>query len=289
MLAGVLALSACAPGDAESADPTLPSASSGIPSAEPSHLADADYDGYDVSFPQCVEIPDTDVDQDITNDVQVLTTFKPKASKFTVVGVNGELPSLFNPCFKDQLSRAAEAIGEANKLDISTYVTAANPGNEPGENGAAHIKNWPKSGENRYGACDNEDDSACAYEYGRTRAEADLQRIPGWLARVWIDVEPEYSWSKKTANHADLEAMVEAFEAQGKQVGIYSSPEIFSNIVGKVPKDSSLYGLDNWMLGATEIGGAQANCAIKSFNGGNVVMAQAAAIEAGEVDRNVIC
>lgn len=104
--------------------------------------------GYDISWPQCNQQPRL-----------------PDSASVAIIGLSGTLANNFNPCFKAQMGQAKQLI--MSKDNISVYVNTANPGSEPG------ISDWPKSGETPYGTCDGRDTAACAYEYGRERAEAD--------------------------------------------------------------------------------------------------------------------
>jgi hypothetical protein len=269
-LVGLTVLAACSSTEAEPIESPTPTATTeqGKPKAPEETKAAVDDIGYDISFPQCGQP-------------------LPQPGAFAIVGINGELPSLFNPCSRRQIEWAKQSSGQTSQPKVAVYVTAANPGNEPGDNGAAHIPNWPLAGANRYGVCDNGDTEACAFQYGKARAEADIKHIPLKIIRkLWIDVEPEYSWSHQPGNRAALEAMVETFDEAGLDVGIYSSNDILKSIVGNVSQGSSLYGLENWMLGARSVGQARQNCQLPSFTNGKVTVAQ---IVGGVVDQNVAC
>lgn len=224
--------------------------------------------GYDVSFPQC--------------DANL-----PAAGAFTIVGVNEYLPTIPNPCFQELAEWAEGASGTTGQPALAVYATAANPA-------AEDVPTWPQSGENMYGSCAGEDSQACAYQYGQDRITNNLQTIAPRSAsglKWWIDVEPEYSWETggdgQQRNRAVLEGMVQTLQGQGAEVGIYSSPTIWQDIVGHTPADSSLNGLDIWMQGGQDLEQAEANCDMPSFTGGQVVIAQAAT--EGYLDRNVIC
>ncbi len=224
--------------------------------------------GYDVSFPQC-------------------NTQLPPAGSFTIVGVNEYLPTFPNPCFPELAQWAEGATGDTSQPALAVYATAANPA-------AEDVPTWPQAGENMYGDCSGEDSQACAYQYGQDRIINNLQTIAPRQAsglKWWIDVEPEYSWETggdgQQRNRAVLEGMVQTLQEQAAEVGIYSSPSIWQEIVGQTPADSSLNGLGIWMQGGQDLEQARANCDTPSFTGGPVVIAQAAT--EGYLDRNVIC
>ena len=54
--------------------------------------------------------------------------------------------------------------------------------------------------------------------------------------------------------------MTAYLQAQGARVGLYSTGQQWSQIVGRVPADSNLAGRDSWLAGSTSVGGARAAC-----------------------------
>ena len=248
----VLALAAC--GEKQT-DADAPQAAAGmLPDTVKSGQV-----GYDVSWPQ--------------GDSGLRP---PKNAAFVIVGLNHDVANDWNQHFGKQ---SADAAG--------MYVHTANAGSK-------QASKWPDSGKNRYGTCEGDDNLACDYEYGRMLAEGDLKQAAKYGADslpVWLDVEVEnYSWQKKPArNRAALEGMVKVFTDNGNPVGIYSDAESMRHIAGKIPSDSELSGLPNWILGAgvDTKEKAQAHCDSAGFTG-QVVLAQMAG-DKFPIDRNLAC
>jgi hypothetical protein len=225
--------------------------------------------GYDVSFPQCGQELPTD-------------------GSFMVVGVNGDHPNTPNPCFKDEMQLAKKLPGIGKIPGAMIYATAANPSED-----IAQVSSWPAAGKNTYGACAHNDTAACSYEYGAARAQADLKTIDEKNLkgqRIFIDVEPEYSWAgldthakqpalEQRENRAALEGMVNTFEQQGMKVGVYSNAATWEQVVGEPNATTPLDKLTVWMMG---------NTCNSSFTGGDVLMTQQAQA-AGGIDTNTPC
>ena len=201
----------------------------------------------------------------------------------------------------------------------SVYVNTGDPGNMSGR---TPVADWPKSGTTPYdGTCTTTtvtsrgrtytvgaDSTACAWEYGHERATQDLS----WLSKEasaidsqrtssvttspssypwWLDVETANSWQTGTAgiamNVADLQGMVTAFHtASISVVGVYSTTSQWSQIAGTTTSASgSLYGLPDWVPGASSLTGAKANCNLASFTQGKVVLTQ----WTGTFDNDHVC
>lgn len=92
----------------------------------------------------------------------------------------------------------------------------------------------------------------------------------------WLDVEIDNSWSvNKTNNVADLEGMVDYFQSIGARVGLYSTQYQWNQTAGTVDSSSSLYGLDSWLAGASNLSDAQLMCNPEnSLTGGAVSLVQ---------------
>jgi hypothetical protein len=215
----------------------------------------------------------------------------PAGQAFGVVGVNAGTATTTNPCLADQLAWAATSTGGTGQPLVQVYVNTANPGLEAAV--------WPTtSPKNRYGTCDTTANRGntlpCAYEYGRLRAQEDVQSrgVPNARSLMWwLDVELENSWSTTSTgrNVASLEGMADHLRSYGvKGVGIYSTHFQWQQIVGaSVKADSPLRGLPSWLAGTGDVDGARAGCWLTGFTSGSrVVMTQY--IEGG-FDRNHSC
>jgi hypothetical protein len=226
------------------------------------HVARTTPLGVDVGWPQC--------DADLPTD-----------QAFGIVGVNYKKPRFFNPCFTEQLAWAARSSGARSQPKVQLYVNTANP--------AKTSDVWPCAGVT----------TACARKYGVDRAREDLEVVVAagldpadhvW----WLDVEDGNSWERTSSgrarNRAVLEGMVAALRTGGvKTVGLYSTREQWTGIVGSVPSGSNLRGLPTWLTGRTAIGIAPARrmCADAPLTpGGTVRMVQ---FVEGGFDRNYVC
>ena len=213
----------------------------------------------------------------------------PTDRAFGIVGVNGGTATSFNPCRAAQMTWAAGSSGGTSQPLVQLYVNTANPGEIKDE-----VTTWPTTGSTPYGACTGKTDRACAYEYGRLRAVADLAQVASPAAYVWwLDVETENTWDDSlpgwaTRNRAVLEAMVDEFTRVGVvDVGLYSTAYQWGQIVGTVPSGSSLLGRPTWLAGATGVGTARKKCASAALTaGGTVELVQ---FVEGGFDRNYVC
>ena len=136
---------------------------------------------------------------------------------------------------------------------------------------------------------------ACAWQYGFDKATQDAtwlgaaasainsQSPPVTVAGTaasypwWLDVETANTWqSDTTMNVADLQGMIAGLQAAGATtVGAYSTSGQWNTITGGTSSASgSLYQIPNWIPGARNLSGAQANCAQTSFTGGTITVTQ---------------
>lgn len=191
----------------------------------------------------------------------------------------------------------------------SVYVNTGDPGNV---SGTTVIADWPKTGSSPYGTCTTtnvkirgktytvgQDSAACAWVYGDEKATQDLTWLSAAAGAIdaqqstvpvpkgpatypwWLDVETGNTWQSGTSgiamNVADLQGMVVAFEAAGiptTSVGIYSTASQWGQIAGTTTATTAdLYGLADWIPGASTLTGAQANCALPPFTGGTAKVA----------------
>lgn len=210
--------------------------------------------GYDVSYPQCgVELP--------------------HERAFAVVGVNGGLSTRANPCLREQLSWAAASTGVVEGQPATQlYLNTANPGQLRDQ-----VTTWPERGDTPYGACDGANSTACSWQYGWERARnsvvsffvpaARAARMDSQPSRYtwWLDVETMNTWQSGSGealdrNQATLEGMTAYLLSRDAQVGVYSTNQQWSRIVGDVDRGSNLAPLDSWLAGATSLQEATAAC-----------------------------
>jgi hypothetical protein len=250
-------------------------AAPGVASAAPTAV------GYDVSYPQCDSV-------------------LPASRAFVVIGVNGGLSTRTNPCLTEQLEWAwgsAGAVGAQPKVQL--YLNSANPGQVPEQ-----VSTWPIQGATPYGTCDGSNSMACSWQYGKERAlnsfvsfftpAARAARIDSQPARYtwWLDVETMNTWQAGSPqalarNRASLEGMTAYLLSRGARVGLYSTRQQWTEIVGTVPSGSNLTGLDSWLAGATTSTGAKAACSSTPLvAGGRVILGQY--VDA-ELDRDYSC
>jgi len=237
--------------------------------------------GYDVSYPQC-------------------GTSLPRDRAFAVVGVNGGLSTRANSCLAAQLTWAWGSSGAVlSQPRAQLYLNTANPGEV-----RTQVTTWPKTGSTPYGACDGSNSDACSWEYGWERAQNSVVSYFTPAARAasvdgrpssytwWLDVETMNTWqSGSTAalsrNRATLEGMTTFLTSQGGRVGLYSTGQQWTQIVGTVPVGSPLAGRDSWLAGATSPSGAQTACRKAPLvPGGRVTLGQ---YVQGGLDRDLSC
>jgi hypothetical protein len=200
--------------------------------------------GADVSYPQC-------------------TRALPTSYDFLILGVNGGVATNANRCLQNELIWATDAQAHA----ITPPVFYANTGNPIDV--TPTVADWPRSSNpliDPYGLCRGNSSSACAWQFGYERAQADASAVTSrfW----WLDIEPANSWAQNLqTNRAVLQGMVYAFTIAGAGVGVYSLPAWWNQIIGIAPKHSSLYGLPEWLPGAENKSEAITNCQQSTFTG----------------------
>ncbi|MCV2489613.1 hypothetical protein OF117_09570 [Geodermatophilus sp. YIM 151500] len=238
--------------------------------------------GYDISHPQCS------------------SATLPEERAFAVVGVNGGLATRTNPCLADQLRWAADSSGSVDgQPEVQLYLNTANPGEV-----REFVVTWPSEGDTPYGGCTGDNDEACSWQYGYERAQNSVVSFFKPAARAaristqperytwWLDVETMNTWQSGSfeafaRNRATLEGMVAYLESEDAEVGLYSTSYQWTRIVGRVPADSPLIGLDSWLAGATSLEEARDNCRRDPLvPGGEVVLTQ---YVVDRLDRNHSC
>jgi len=220
--------------------------------------------GYDISYPQCGGA-------------------YPTNPAFGIVGVNRGIVFSGNPCLgagsgPSQLAWA----GPGAQL----YANTGNPGPQL----SSH---WP-SGQTSPRACatsanPNPDTADCAYDYGWNAAADSYSRAVaayislGWADagatrtpvanHWWLDVETANSWRDDTSlNVAALRGAVDYLNSIGAaSVGIYSSPRMWSQVVGS---SSAFAALPSWVAGASTLSGARKGCNGPGLTGGPIQLTQ---------------
>jgi hypothetical protein len=237
--------------------------------------------GYDVSYPQC-------------------DTSLPRDRAFAVVGINAGLSTRRNPCLAAQLTWASGSSGAVPAQPrAQLYLNTANPGEV-----RAQVTTWPGTGLTPYGSCDGTNSAACSWQYGWERAQNSVVTffIPAArAARVdnrpssytwWLDVETMNTWQSGSPdalarNRAALEGMTAYLLAGGGRVGLYSTAQQWTQIVGAVPATSNLAGRDSWLAGASSSADAQTGCLKPALvPDGQVSLTQ---YVRGGFDRNLSC
>lgn len=247
--------------------------------------------GVDVSYPQCGS--------------RLLS-----GQAFGIVGVNGGLVNDYNSCLASEWTYALASAGTTSQPKAQTYLNTADPGNGVADwPSPTNYGSYPDSTLNTpYGHCTYASGSsgagamstACAYVYGYDMVVGGISDgsnglIPGDLSvfhsatggtlnaqPVWLDVETGNSWQSGSSglnmNVADLDGMVAALRANNAlaAVGIYSTAYQWNQITGSPTGTSagSLWGLSDWVPGATRQSGAVTNCAQTSFTAGTLSLTQ---------------
>ncbi|MDX6273185.1 MAG: hypothetical protein QOJ92_395 [Frankiales bacterium] len=219
--------------------------------------------GWDVSYPQC-------------------GAALPATSQFAVVGVDGGRVWSANACLSSELAWASRSSEGAPQY----YVNTGNPG-------PRISTKWPSGQQSprvcaaSYPANDSVD---CAYDYGWNAAADSYSRAVTAASSAgvrapaasawWLDVETGNSWETlqygaTTAYQANDRAALDGqrayLRAQGvSAVGVYSTSYQWGQIVGGAGFDAA----PAWYAGAGSKSTAQSHCAVTSFTGGPVVLAQ---------------
>lgn len=256
--------------------------------------------GNDVSYPQCgVSLPASPafgvvgVNDGVANDLNPCLA-----------------PSSSYPSYaQSELYWAvARSTGKTSEPKASVYVNTGDPGNFYD---GTPIADWPTSGTTPTGTCATttvtskgrtytvgQNSSACAWQYGYDKAQQDVAWLHDAADAVdaqappvsvpttassypwWLDVETGNTWQSGTAgiamNVAALQGMVAAMSAAGvSSVGVYSTSSQWSAIAGTTTSASGdLYGLADWVPGASNLTQAVDECSSASFTRGKVLLTQ---------------
>lgn len=210
--------------------------------------------GGDISWPQCPQglgIPER----------RTLGLPMPLPSaEYVVLGLTNGPGFTANPCLADQVRWVRE-----RRLMAAAYAVASYPDDDAV---AQHGATGPYDGSGRLGALANTG-------YQQALANVVTMRRAGLASPVvWVDVEPvrDFEWSRDpAANAAVVEGAVRAYQDAGYRVGVYSTPALWSGVVG----DLAL-GLPEWRAaGQTSRTEARERCGADwSIQGGPAVLAQ---------------
>lgn len=222
--------------------------------------------GADISWPQCprgMGIPEK----------RTLGMPMPlPEAKYVVVGLTNGPGFTPNPCLAEQVDWV-----RSRGLLLSAYAVSSYPSSEQL---ARHGGRGPYDGDTERGALRNAG-------VAQARYTIDLMREVGMdVPAVWVDVEPvpDFEWSSDPGdNAAVVEGVVRAYADAGYLVGVYSTPALWSGVVG----DLAL-GLPEWRAaGQTSRAEAVSRCGADwVIQGGPAVMGQW--VEASR-DQNVTC
>lgn len=220
-------------------------------SAAPAQSADIPVRGADSSWPNCPKgmgIP------------KRKTEGKPmpkKSAEFVILGLTNGPGFVRNPCIADQVEWV-----RSRELYLGAYAMTTFP--RPRE-----IREYATAGPWRPNVTRNRLRNA-GFAQARfnvaTMAELDM-RVPF----VWVDIEhyPTHPWtSQRWRNRAVLDGVLRGYRSAGFDVGMYTSPGPFRDIIGYVD-----YNIPEWRTAGgpewsnTDWGSAARMCTVSSVHG----------------------
>ena len=188
--------------------------------------------GYDISWPECGGA-------------------MPPSSQISIVGVDDGHPFSQNPCLQQEAAWASTAAQRAQYMVVDSPVGWT----------SAHVLQYAYHGP--AGDCGDTDYACQSFNWGYNAAYADVQYADSQGAtsrQWWLDVELPTSTSIDPSgaqcytanfwicdpklNSIVVIAAAAALEAQGKQVGVYSTKSQWKAITGGLP-----LGLPIWIAG----------------------------------------
>jgi hypothetical protein len=211
--------------------------------------------GADISWPQCpvgLGIPEK----------RTLGLPPPRPSaRFVVIGLTNGPGFVANPCLADQVAQARQRELLTSAYSVISYPDAATV-DEHGSRG-------PYDEGTASGVLHN-----TGYAQARYNIES-MVRTGLETPVVWLDVEPvpSFDWSADPeANAAVVEGAARGYTDAGYRVGVYSTPALWSRIVG----DLRLGGAPEWRpAGPTSREAAEVRCGPGwSIQGGPAVLVQ---------------
>jgi hypothetical protein len=198
--------------------------------------------GADISWPQCP--PGMGIPHKETSGQPMPTA----QAEYVVIGLTNGPGFHANPCLADQVAWAKE-----RGLLVSAYS----------------VISWPDgAAQQQYGGLQEAGHAQAAFNVASMKAAGLDSPV------VWLDVEqvPYYEWSTSTAANAEVVlGAAQGYLDAGYRVGVYSTPAIWSGLVG----DLSL-GVPEWRAaGQTSRAEAESRCGEDwSIQGGEAVLAQ---------------
>ncbi len=210
--------------------------------------------GADVSWPQCPK------GMGIPERRTLGLPAPPPEAQYVVVGLTNGPAFTENPCLADQVA-AVEAAGQL----LAAYAVTSYPDAEALETAG---DDGPFDAGTASGRLANTGYQQAAY--GVRLMQRDGLDTPV----VWVDVEPvsDFEWSDDPdANAAVVRGVVRGYEDAGYEVGIYSTPYLWEQIVADLE-----LGLPEWRAaGETSRAEALSRCRQEeSIQGGEAVMGQ---------------
>lgn len=194
------------------------------------------------------------------------------SAEYVIIGLTNGPAFYPNPCLGDQVAWATE-----RKALVAAYSVISYPDADIlqrfGDQG-------PYDASTRLGRLRN-------VGYQQAGFNVDSMRKVGLVTPiVWLDVEPvsDWEWSRDiVANAAVVEGAARGYRDAGYQTGVYSTPLLWSDIVGDLS-----FGVPEWRAaGQTSREEALRRCADDwSIQGGPAILGQW--VEAGR-DMNVTC
>ena len=210
--------------------------------------------GSDISWPQCpvgLGMPE--------RRTLGLPAPLPEA-QYVIIGLTNGPAFTANPCLADQV----DSVRSSGRL-LGAYTVTSYP---DAEALAAVGDDGPYDGSTPGGALAN-----AGYQQAVFGVAA-MQRTGLETPAVWVDVEPvrDFEWSGDlAANAAVVRGLVRGYQDAGYEVGVYSTPYLWEQIVGDLE-----LGLPEWRAaGETSRAEALERCGPQwSIQGGEAVMGQ---------------
>ena len=188
--------------------------------------------GYDVSWPQCVNV------------ASARTKLLPAGPAFAIVGVNNGTISGFNSCF------AAEAAWAGTNLSVYIILQPA-PGGTP----------VPFEATGPEASCAATSSDCEGYDWGYNYARADIAFVTaeGFSPRVWwLDIETAEGWPTarvfQPVNAAIVQGALAAIRQAGDVGGIYCTWYQWGEITGSY---LPIGGPPIWVAGAGPLSGGE--------------------------------
>jgi hypothetical protein len=179
--------------------------------------------------------------------------------RFVIVGLTNGRAFTPNPCLAKHLRFVRERHLHASAYAFAAYPTKADL--------RRYRAQGPYDGSRFLGRLKNAGHAGASYNIRTMRQHGFT------TPHVWLDVEPSSSrpWSgRRSWNAAVVKGWVRAYRDAGYTVGVYSTPNLWRGIVGRMR-----LGLPEWRTaGPASSRAALAKCRGESIQGGRAVIAQ---------------